>query len=44
MSCWIPGHVDVKGNKEPDKLATEALDLNPSDTKQPFSDFKPVFS
>ena len=38
--CWLPSHVEIKGNEKANTAAKSALTLNISDLKIPFTDFK----
>ena len=39
--CWIPSHIGIYGNEKVDKSAKESLNLEVTDFKIPFNNFKP---
>ena len=39
--CWIPSHIGFHGNEKIDRNAKESLNLDVSDFKIPFNNFKP---
>ena len=42
--CWIPSHIGIYGNEKVDKSAKESLDLEVTDFKIPFNNFKPFIT
>ena len=38
--CWIPSHIDIYGNEKVDKNAKESFNLEVTDFKIPFNNFK----
>jgi ribonuclease HI len=38
--CWIPSHVDIKGNETADSFAKKALSQSVSDYTVPYTDFR----
>ena len=38
--CWIPSHIGIYGNEKADKHAKESLNLDQTDFKIPFNNFK----
>ena len=42
--CWIPSHIGIHGNEKVDKSAKESLDLEVTDFKIPFNNFKPFIN
>ena len=42
--CWIPSHIGIDGNEKVDSLAKIGLELNPTDTKIPYTDLKPTIN
>ena len=42
--CWIPSHIGIYGNEKVDKSAKESLDLEVTDFKIPFNNFKPFIN
>ena len=42
--CWDPSHVGIYGNEQVDKKAKESLNLEQTDFKIPFVNFKPVIN
>ena len=41
--CWIPSHIGIYGNEKVDKSAKESLNLEPTDFKIPFNNFKTFY-
>ena len=39
--CWIPSHIGIYSNEKVDKSAKESLNLEVTDFKIPFNNFKP---
>ena len=44
ISCWIPSHIAIYGNEKVDKNAKESLNLEVTDFKIPFNNFKPFIN
>ena len=44
LFCWLPSHVDIKGNEAADVKAKASLDLEISNLKVPCTDFKPFIN
>ena len=42
--CWIPSHIGIFGNEKVDKSAKESLNLEVTDFKIPFNNFKPFIN
>ena len=42
--CWIPSHIGIYGNEKVDKNAKESLNLEVTDFKIPFNNFKPFIN
>ena len=42
--CWIPSHIGIYGNEKVDKSAKESLNLEVTDFKIPFNNFKPLIN
>ena len=42
--CWIPSHIGIYGNEKVDKSAKESINLEPTDFKIPFNNFKPLIN
>ena len=42
--CWIPSHIGIYGNEKVDKSAKESLNLEVTDFKIPFNNFKPFIN
>ena len=42
--CWIPSHIGIHGNEKLDKSAKESLNLEVTDFKIPFNNFKPFIN
>ena len=42
--CWIPSHIGINGNEKVDKNAKESLNLEVTDFKIPFNNFKPFIN
>ena len=42
--CWIPSHIGIYGNKKVDESAKESLNLEVTDFKIPFNNFKPFIN
>ena len=42
--CWIPSHICIYGNEKVDKNANESLNLEVTDFKIPFNNFKPFIN
>ena len=43
-NCWIPSHIGIYGNEKVDKSAKESLNLEVTDFKIPFNNFKPFIN
>ena len=41
--CWIPSHIGIYGNEKVDKNAKDSLNLEPTDFKIPFNNFKTFY-
>ena len=42
--CWIPSHIGIYGNEKVDKSSKESLNLEVTDFKIPFNNFKPFIN
>ena len=42
--CWIPSNIGIYGNEKVDKNAKESLNLDQTDFKIPFNNFKPFIN
>ena len=42
--CCIPSHIGIYGNEKADKNAKESLNLDQTDFKVPFNNFKPFIN
>ena len=42
--CWIPSHIDIKGNDKADSFAKKALAKEITDYTLPYQDFKPLIN
>ena len=42
--CWIPSHIGIRNNERVDKKAKESLNLEQTDFKIPFNNFKPFIN
>ena len=42
--CWIPSHIGIYGNEKVDKNAKDSLNLEVTDFKIPFNNFKPFIN
>ena len=42
--CWIPSHIGIYGNEKVEKSAKESLNLEPTDFKISFNNFKPFIN
>ena len=38
--CWIPGHINIRGNEMADQEAKDALNMDIANVKIPFTDKK----
>ena len=38
--CWLPSHINIRGNERADLEAKSALSLSITNLKSPYSDFK----